>query len=149
VIGLCLTAIDAALADALCDVVAPVVDAFPDVEFVFIPMSQHPFVPQHNDGEFARALQARAPRIRVVQGSHHPAAVRALFDSLSAAVCMRYHSLLFAHDADVPIIALPYAAKCRAWLGEHGARSIEPTVDALTDAVRAVVTVLPILSLAG
>jgi polysaccharide pyruvyl transferase WcaK-like protein len=145
VIGLCLTAVDAALAEALSSAVAPVVDRFPDVEFVFIPMSQHPFVMQHNDVELARSLQSRAPRIRVVEGSHHPAAVRSLFDSLAAAVCMRYHSLLFAHDAGVPIIALPYAAKCRAWLAEHGAPSTEPTVEALTDAVRAVLPVLPML----
>jgi polysaccharide pyruvyl transferase WcaK-like protein len=145
VIGLCLTAVDAALAEALSGAVAPVVDRFPDVEFVFIPMSQHPFVMQHNDGELARSLQARAPRIRVVEGSHHPAAIRSVFESLTAAVCMRYHSLLFAHDAGVPIVALPYAAKCRAWLAEHGMPSTEPTVEALTDAVRSVLPALPTL----
>ena len=56
---------------------------------------------------------------------------------------MRYHSLLFAYDAGVPIIALPYAAKCHAWLAEHGAGSTEPTVEALTDAVRALLPVPP------
>lgn len=145
VIGLCLTAVDATLAEELSRAVAPVVDRFPDVEFVFIPMSQHPFVMQHNDLELARSLQSRAPRMRVVEGSHHPAAIRSLFDSLAGAVCMRYHSLLFAHDAGVPIIALPYAAKCRAWLAEHGAPSTEPTVAALTDAVRSVLPALPTL----
>ncbi len=135
-IGLCLTAVDAPMADAVAGAVVSCVNQLPEVEFLVVPMSQHPFVQRHNDLEFGRSLQARAPRIRLLEGSHHPATVLSLFGALSGAVCMRYHSLLFAHRAGVPIVPLAYAAKCRAWLTEHGEASIEPTAEALADAIQ-------------
>ena len=146
VIGLCLTAIDERMGDAVADAVVGCVNRMPDVEFLFVPMSQHPFVHRHNDLAFARSLRDRAPRIRLLEGVHHPAAVLSLFGALSGAVCMRYHALLFADRAGVPIIPLAYADKCRAWLAEHDETSIEPTADALTGAIGAL---LPAVRMAG
>jgi len=137
VVGLCLTAVDERMGDAVARAVVRCVDRLPDVEFLFVPMSQHPFAHRHNDLEFARSLRGRAPRIRVLEGIHHPAAVLSLFGLLSGAVCMRYHALLFADRAGVPIVPVAYADKCRAWLAEHDETNVEPTVDALTDAIGA------------
>jgi hypothetical protein len=67
-------------------------------------MSQHPFVPAHNDLLLGRRLQLRSPRLAILEGSLRPEEVMAVFGSLSAAVCMRYHSLLFAARAGTPII---------------------------------------------
>jgi polysaccharide pyruvyl transferase WcaK-like protein len=44
---------------------------------------------------------------------------------------MRYHSLLFAARAGVPIAAIPYAPKCDAWLREAGLEPVTPTGAAL------------------
>jgi polysaccharide pyruvyl transferase WcaK-like protein len=61
----------------------------------------------------------------VIEGLLDPAMALAVFGSLDAAVCMRYHSLLFAARSDTPILALPYAPKCDAWLDEHDLQAVE------------------------
>jgi len=121
--------------------IAQCVIELPDVQFVFIPMSQHPFVHAHNDLLLARSLRGRVPGLAVLEGSLRPEEAMAVFGRLSAAVCMRYHSLLFAARAGTPIIAVPYAPKCEAWIEEHGLQGvpIEPT--ALASAIRAAVGV--------
>jgi len=137
VIGLCLTAVDERQGEAVARAVVESVDQLPDVEFLVIPMSQHPFAHRHNDLAFGRGIRGQAPRLRLLEGVHHPAAVLSLFGLLSGAVCMRYHALLFADRAGVPIVPVAYADKCHAWLLEHDQASIEPTPDALTRAIGA------------
>jgi polysaccharide pyruvyl transferase WcaK-like protein len=141
VVGLALTAVRAHQTAALELAVAHLVDALPDVQFCFIPMSQHPFVHAHNDFLLGRRLQLRSPRLAILDGSFHPEEVMAVFASLSAAVCMRYHSLLFAAQAGTPIIPVPYAPKCEAWVDEHGLQRIPIQGAALATAVQAAVGV--------
>jgi len=124
VVGLALTALRPHQAAALETAVAACVAALPDVQFCFIPMSQHPFVDAHNDLLLGRRLQAVSPRLAVLEGSLNPPEVMAVFGRLSAAVCMRYHSLLFADRMGASIIPLPYAPKCEAWIAEHGLRPV-------------------------
>jgi len=57
------------------------------------------------------------------------------FSLLAAAVCMRYHSLLFAARAGIPIVAIPYAEKCRTWLDEHGIAPTAPRGPQLVSAL--------------
>jgi polysaccharide pyruvyl transferase WcaK-like protein len=139
IVGLSLTAVNPEVSRAASEAVAEAMDVFPELQFCFIPMSQHPFVPRHNDLVLARQLQARQPRLRVLEGTPHPSQVLSVFGHLAAAVCMRYHSLLFAARAGVPIIPITYADKCKTWLAERGEVSVEPTAAALVDRIRSAV----------
>lgn len=126
VVGLCLTGLDRRLASALERAIPELVGSFPELQFCFIPMSQHPFRPEHDDLVFGRRLQRVAPRMAILTGVHHPGQVLAVFGALSAAVCMRFHSLLFSARAGIPIIAVPYAEKCESWLRANGVTATPP-----------------------
>jgi polysaccharide pyruvyl transferase WcaK-like protein len=136
VIGLALTAVNAGLVEPMTEAVIAAVDALPDVDFCLIPMSRHPFVAAHNDELLARRLVERRPRLRIL-GSDDPAVVLGVFEALSAAVCMRYHSLLFAERCGVPTIPIAYAEKCIHWLSERGRRPLQLTGPILTGELRA------------
>jgi polysaccharide pyruvyl transferase WcaK-like protein len=64
-----------------------------------------------------------------------PAPVLSAFRSLDLVVGMRFHSLLFAERAGVPIVPVAYASKCAAWLESRGIVGVEPTEEALYAAV--------------
>lgn len=146
VVGLCLTAVNPALAEAVIGAVTELVERRPELQFCLVPMSQHPFVEHHNDLLLARSLQARNPRLRIVEGSHHPAALLSLFGALDAVVAMRYHAYLFAERAGVPLIPIAYADKSLAWLAERGHPAVEPSGEALSHALG---TWLPVRSKAS
>jgi polysaccharide pyruvyl transferase WcaK-like protein len=120
IVGLCLTAVNEDLVVPTLQAVADAMRRLPGVQFCFVPMSQHPFVPSHNDLILARRLRTIESRLAIVDGLSAPSEVLSLFGSFVAVVCMRYHSLLFAARAGVPILALPYAAKCHTWLADNG-----------------------------
>jgi polysaccharide pyruvyl transferase WcaK-like protein len=117
------------------DAVPQLIDSLPEAQFCFVPMSQHPTVPHHNDLLLARQLQARSQRLTVLEGWHHPADVMALFGHFTVAVCMRYHSLLFAGCNGIPIVPIPYAEKCADWVQEHGIVPAELTTESLVERV--------------
>jgi polysaccharide pyruvyl transferase WcaK-like protein len=146
VVGLCLTAVNDSVGEPAAAAVLALVRRHPELEFCFVAMSQHPSLETHNDLVLARRLQALWPPLRIVEGSHHPSAVLSLIGSLDAVVGMRYHSLLFAERAGVPLIPISYAAKCDAWLAERGLRAVPPTAAALS---RALARVLPARSRAS
>ena len=98
-------------------------------------MSQHPFVPAHNDLLLGLRLRTASPRIAVLEGQHHPGTVLAIFPLLAGAICMRYHSLLFSTRAGIPIVAIPYAEKCHTWLDEHGIAPTAPRGPQLASAL--------------
>lgn len=137
VVGLCLTAVDERIGRAAAAAVTDLAARYPDLQLCFIPMSQHPFVGTHNDLLLARSLQAAVPRLRIVEGTHHPATILSLFGMLDAVVAMRYHAYLFADRASVPLIPITYADKCASWLAERGMHPVEPTGDALARAMDA------------
>jgi polysaccharide pyruvyl transferase WcaK-like protein len=138
IVGLSLTDVEPAIGRQLAPAVRQLVDALPEVQFCVIPMSQHPFVPPHNDLLLGLRLQAEVPRLAVLKGFHHPSRVLAAFGVLSGAICMRYHSLLFAERARTPIVAVPYAEKCETWLAERGMAATPLTGPALVDSLRSV-----------
>jgi polysaccharide pyruvyl transferase WcaK-like protein len=135
VIGLCLTAVNPELTPAVMAAVIDLMRRQPEMQFCFIPMSQHPYLPRHNDMILARSLQATCPQMKIVEGMHHPTAVLSLFGALDAVVAMRYHSLLFAERAGIPFVPLAYAAKCAAWLDERAIRPVEPVGESLSQAL--------------
>ena len=141
VVGLALTGLRAHQAAALEGAVAHCVAELPEVQFCFIPMSQHPFVHAHNDLVLGRRLQSQSPRLAVLEGSLNPADLLAVFGCLSATVCMRYHSLLFADRMGSSIIPLPYAPKCEAWIAERGLRAVPLAPATLASAIRGAVGV--------
>jgi polysaccharide pyruvyl transferase WcaK-like protein len=130
---LCLTAINPELSAFLLDSLAEAMASRPEIQFCFIPMSQHPTEERHNDLTFARQLQALWPDLRVLEGWFRPAEYLALIGQADAVVCSRFHSFLFAHRMHRPIIALPYSAKCDAWLEDHGMNSTPRMVGAIQD----------------
>src|SRR6185436_10147001 len=137
VVALAVTGVDAVLGDRVERSVVAAVDALPDVDFVLVPMSRHPFVPAHNDELLARRLVAQRPRLRIVVPPDDTASLVGLFEACSAAVCMRYHSLLFAERAGIPIVPIPYAEKCRHWLGERGLEQVDASPAPVVEALRA------------
>lgn len=135
VVGLCLTAVDPALGGRVRAAVEATVDALPGVDFCLVTMSRHPFVALHDDEALARQMAAERPRIRLLVPPDDTSELLGVFEAFNAAVCMRYHSLLFAERAGIPIIPVAYAEKCRHWLAEQSLRSIEPTPGALLTSV--------------
>lgn len=131
VVGLCLTAVNGTLLAPARQAILETVDARPDLDFCLIPMSRHPFVATHNDEILARSLAVERPQIRVLVPPDDPTMLLGVFEALAAAVCMRYHSLLFADRAGIPIIGMDYAEKCRHWLSDRGIEPIEPTSAAM------------------
>jgi polysaccharide pyruvyl transferase WcaK-like protein len=92
-------------------------------------------VAAHNDELLAARLVALRPRFRVLT-SDDPALVLGVFEALSGVVAMRYHSLLFAERAGIPVVPIAYAEKCRQWLAERQRRPIEVTGAALAAELR-------------
>jgi len=135
IVGLCLTGLREEIAGQLVKTVPKLVESRPDVDFCFIPISQHPTNLRHNDTIFARQLQELAPRMKILVGLHHPAAVQAVFSQLSLAICVRFHSYVFAHRAGVPMIGVPYAEKCQGWLDEHSIEGFDLSERSLNSAV--------------
>jgi polysaccharide pyruvyl transferase WcaK-like protein len=135
VVGLCLTAVDEGLARNVVESLSAAIDRLAEVEFVFVPMARHPSVPAHDDGVLGRRLADARPRVHLLEQSDDPAAILSAFEWFDAAACMRFHSLVFAERSGVPIVPISYASKCSVWLGERGMTSIEPTVEALSDAI--------------
>jgi polysaccharide pyruvyl transferase WcaK-like protein len=135
VIGLCVTALDAELGERLATAIEALVDSLPQFDFCLFPMSRHPFVDQHNDEVFARQLMVRRPRLRMLIPSDDPTEVIAVFEAFTAALCVRYHSLLFAERAGIPIIPVAYAEKCHHWLAERSIESADLDAGALVERV--------------
>ena len=140
VVGLCLTALNPDLGSAVERAVVEAVEQLPEFEFCAIPMSQHPFASRHNDLLLVRRVQAATPRVKVLEGLHHPASILSAFGRLAAVVGMRYHSLLFAERAGIAVVPIAYAAKCEAWLAERSATSVPPTAQAVGTALSELLT---------
>jgi polysaccharide pyruvyl transferase WcaK-like protein len=139
VVGLALNGLVPARADEAVAAAASVMDAMPETQFVFLPMSRHPRVPAHDDLVIARRLRDLRPELLVVEAEASPAVMLAAFSQLGAVVAMRYHAMLFAERCGVPLVPLPYAEKTERWLQERGrepvpARALE-LVAALRDAI--------------
>src|SRR5207247_2110049 len=83
IVGLCLTSVDQGTSRGLEEAVVELADAFPEAQFCFIPMSQHPFVPAHTDLLLGVRLRAASPRNPVLHGPHHPSEVLATFSVLA------------------------------------------------------------------
>ncbi len=135
VVGLCLTGVNRPLARQVRVALATLMERLPDVEFVFIPMARHPTVASHNDLVLGRDLRRLRPRLRLLPVDGDPAPVLSAFRSLDLVVGMRFHSLLFAERAGVPIVPVAYASKCAAWLESRGIVGVEPTDEALYAAI--------------
>jgi len=136
VVGLSLTNVNAEIGSQMANAIVEVMRALPEVDFCFIPMSQHPFVHAHNDLLMARHLADIEPRLRILDGAQDPADVLAVYGIVSAVVGMRYHSLVFAERCATPLVPVGYAPKCAAWLGERGLAATPPTSEAILAALR-------------
>lgn len=136
IVGLALTGLRPALADAVLDAVTAAIDALPDVQFCVLPMSRHPRVPAHDDLVLARRLRALRPRVAIVEDEAHPATVLAAVGQLSAVITMRYHAMLFADRVRVPLVPIVYAEKAARWLEEHGRLPVAAAPGAVITALR-------------
>ncbi|MFO7916597.1 MAG: polysaccharide pyruvyl transferase family protein [Anaerolineae bacterium] len=130
-VGLALTRTGMEDAADLISAFTSVIARFPEANFLFIPMSHHPWVETHNDLTLARELQSLVPRLDILKGWYHPGTVAALFGLLDAAVCMRYHSVLFAYRSDIPFRAIPYSEKVTDFLRRHDMTAQALDADAL------------------
>jgi polysaccharide pyruvyl transferase WcaK-like protein len=135
VVGLALTAVEPVVAAAALAAVTGAIDALPDVQFCFLPMSRHPRVPAHDDLILARRLAALRPRLAVVEAGAHPSVVVSAFTQLSVVVSMRYHAMLFAERAGVQLVPLVYAEKNLRWLADRGLPPVPPEVAPLVAAL--------------
>lgn len=137
IVGLALTAVDPRLCDRVIEAAAGAMGDLPDAQFCFVPMSRHPWVPEHDDLRLARRLAAMRPDLVMLDAALPPAAVLAAFGHLSAVVAMRYHAMLFAERAGVPLVPVSYAEKTKRWLDDRELGEVDPTAAALTRAIRA------------
>lgn len=126
VVGLALGAVEPRFVAPLRAAVPALLRAFPDAQFCFVPMSRHPAKMAHNDLALGLALRRAAPGLAVIQDELVPAEAIALFAAFDAAICMRYHAMLFSARAGTPLIGIPYAPKCAAFLAERGLPSFAP-----------------------
>jgi polysaccharide pyruvyl transferase WcaK-like protein len=131
-IGLALTAVNRPLADLVLQAVEAAMRELPEAQFCFVPMSRHPSVPDHNDLNLARELAARRRELLILDAPLSPAVMLSAFRPMSAVVAMRYHAMLFAERAGVPLLPIPYAEKTYRWLADHGVAPVDPTPRALT-----------------
>ena len=136
VVGLALTGVVPSLAEDVLRAVVGAMDAMPDTQFVFLPMSRHPRVAAHDDLVLAHRLRELRPRLAVVEDAAHPSVVLAAFAQLTAVVAMRYHAMLFAERAGVPLVPLVYAEKTLRWLAERGLSAVPPATPRLLAALR-------------
>jgi polysaccharide pyruvyl transferase WcaK-like protein len=136
VVGLALTGVRPDLANAALTAAAGAIDALPDAQFCFIPLSRHPRVATHDDRRLAHQLRRMRPRLAVVETEVHPSIVLSAVSQLSAVVSMRYHGMLFAERTRVPLVPIAYAEKNVRWLEERGMHAIPADADALTSALR-------------
>ena len=136
VVGLCLTATDTALGESVTRAIPEVMRQIPEADFIFIPMSQHPVINSHNDLMMAMSIQESAPRMRILDGYHHPGMIMDAIGKLDAAVCMRFHAMVFADRMGTPIVPISYAEKTQSWLKEHGMESVNPDTESIVRAVR-------------
>jgi polysaccharide pyruvyl transferase WcaK-like protein len=136
VVGLSLTGVRPDLAASALSAAAGAIDALPDAQFCFIPLSRHPNVATHDDLRVAHQLREMRPRLGVVEAEVHPSVVLSAIAQLSALVSMRYHGMLFAERTGVPLVAIAYAEKTVRWLEEHGLHAVPPDADALSGALR-------------
>lgn len=133
---LCLTQTDPQIGKRLLDVVPQVIDRMPEVEFRFLPMSQHPVINSHNDLLLAEELQRSASRLQVERQYEHPTNALSVIRDADAAMCMRFHSMVFAEMAGTPMIPVSYAPKTDNWLNERGLESVQIEPEALVRAIR-------------
>lgn len=136
IVGLALTAVDPRLGDRAIEAAASAMSALSDVQFCFVPMSRHPWVPGHDDERLARRLAALRPDLVVLDAPLPPAAMLACFGHLSAMVAMRYHAMLFAERVGVPLVPITYAEKTQRWLDDRGLSAVDPDAAELTRAIR-------------
>ncbi len=121
IVGLCVSSLgDEAFVLQLEAAIGFLLREVPTVEYCLIPLSQHPFVPGHNDLLLARRLRRASPRLAVLEDTGDPARLVAAFAFLSAVVSTRYHGLRFAARAGVPVVGIGATAKVRHWLAERG-----------------------------
>jgi polysaccharide pyruvyl transferase WcaK-like protein len=139
-VGLALTAVNRPLADRVLEAVEAAMRELPDAQFCFVPMSRQPSVPQHDDLNLGRELAARCPELLILDATLPPAVMLSAFAPMSAVVGMRYHAMLFAERAGVPLLPIPYAEKTHRWLADHGVAPVDPTPPALAHRLRAVLT---------
>jgi polysaccharide pyruvyl transferase CsaB len=90
------------------------------VEPLFVPFSRHPYEPLEDDAVFARALVEAVGGGTVLEGEHHPRDVLGVVAQAECVVAVRFHALVFALRAGVPVVALPYDAKCDDLLAQMG-----------------------------
>jgi polysaccharide pyruvyl transferase WcaK-like protein len=119
IVGIAPSAVERRFDGVIRNELPALLERLPGVQFCVVPLSRHPRVRRHNDLVIARWLQRRCRGLTVLDDVYDAATAISVFSLFSAAVCMRFHSLVFAHRAGVPIVAVPYAEKCRGWLDDH------------------------------
>ncbi|MCA1813848.1 MAG: polysaccharide pyruvyl transferase family protein [Halobacteriales archaeon] len=90
------------------------------IEPLFIPFSRHRSEDLEDDEAFARRLIASIGAGRILDGLHHPREILALLQQAQCVVAVRFHALVFALRAGVPVVSLPYDAKCSDLLSQLG-----------------------------
>lgn len=87
-----------------------------DAEVVFFPLERRAFDVQHSHSVVGR--MSHAQRATVLKRDYTPGQILSLLRHFEFNVGMRLHFLIFSALADVPFMALPYAAKVKGFLEE-------------------------------
>lgn len=88
-----------------------------DAQVLFVPMERGESKDhQHSHGVISK--MANAQRASVLKGEYSSAQILGLLESMSFAVGMRLHFLIFAGIQKVPFVPLPYASKVSGFLAD-------------------------------
>lgn len=87
-----------------------------DAEVVFIPLERRAQDVQHSHGVVGKMCHAQ--RATVLKREYAPGQLVSLLHHFQFAVGMRLHFIVFSVLAGLPVVALPYAEKVSAFVGE-------------------------------
>lgn len=107
---------------------------------VLLPFCAHPSVSLEQDDRYAAEILASVARpgaCRSLTVSLTPRELLGVVGGIDAMIAMRFHALVFAHVARIPIFAIPYDDKCAEFVAEHAILAPPPDADAILAALDA------------
>jgi len=124
IVGISVTRMNSALANKVTSIVREVIKKAKDnSEILFLPMCRHKKSVHENDYLYSKEFVHEFHGVKILHGCYHPSELLSIFGVLSSCICMRFHSMVFAHRMGINMIPIPYAEKCTEFLRDIGLES--------------------------
>lgn len=117
IVGISITRINSVLANEVTTMVRNIIKRNGGKsEILFLPMCRHKKSDFENDLLYSEEILQKTDGAKILRGHYHPSEILSIFGVLRSCICMRYHSMLFAHRMGINMIPIPYAEKCSEFL---------------------------------